>query len=53
MKYRLVTAGAVLVTWIVVYLLNLTDNALTFLIPLAVLAFFQIGEKHLSKYFNR
>lgn len=53
MKYRFLTAGAVILTWLVVYLLNLTDNEFALLIPLTVLAFFQIYEKRMSKYFDR
>jgi hypothetical protein len=45
MKYRFITAGAVLLTWLALYLLNLTDNVIAVFIPIAVLAFFQIGEK--------
>jgi hypothetical protein len=52
MKYRFVTAGAVLLAWLVLYLLSLTDNAIAILIPIAVLAFFQIGEKRYLKKFS-
>ena len=45
MKFRFLTAGAVLATWLLIYSLGLTKNALATLIPIAVLAFFQIGEK--------
>ena len=53
MKYRFLTAGAVILTWLFVYLLDLTENGFALLIPLAVLAFFQINEKRMSKYFKR
>jgi hypothetical protein len=52
MRYRVLTAGAVLLTWLVIYLLDFTKSPIAFLIPLAVLAFFQMGEKRLSKYLN-
>jgi hypothetical protein len=45
MKYRFITVGAVLLTWLVIFILGITDNAFAFLVPGAVLAFFQIGEK--------
>ena len=52
MKYRLLTGCAVLFTWIGLFLLNLTDNGFAILIPVAVLAFFQIGEKRYLKNFS-
>jgi len=52
MKYRILTAGAVIVTWIVVYFLDLTTNSAIFLIPLAVLAFFQLGEKRMKRIYS-
>ena len=52
MKYRLITVSAVLLAWLVIYLLGFTGNALAFLFPGAVLAFFQIGEKRYLKSFN-
>lgn len=45
MKYRLITAGAVLATWLLIYSLGLSKNGFVTLFPIAVLAFFQIGEK--------
>jgi hypothetical protein len=45
MRYRFLTAGAVLAVWMVIYSLGLTQNALVTLIPIGVLGFFQIGEK--------
>jgi hypothetical protein len=45
MRYRFLTAGAVLAAWLVIYVLGLTQNAIVTLIPIGVLAFFQIGEK--------
>jgi hypothetical protein len=53
MKYRLITGGAVLLTWLVLYFLHMTSKGYSVLIPVAVLAFFQMNEKRLSKYFNR
>ena len=53
MAYRIATAGAVLFAWLAIYLLGFTNNSYAFLIPLAVLAFFQINEKRMSKYFDR
>ena len=44
MTYRFVTAAVVLSTWVVIYLLGFTGNSYAFLIPLAVLAAFQINE---------
>lgn len=44
MTYRFATAGAVLLAWLIIYLLGLTSNSYAFLIPLAVLATFQINE---------
>lgn len=44
MTYRFVTAAFVLSTWVVIYLLGFTGNPYAFLIPLAVLATFQINE---------
>ena len=52
MKYRLLTGCAVLFTWIGLFLLNLADNGFAILIPVAVLAFFQIGEKRYLKNFS-
>jgi hypothetical protein len=51
--YRLATAAAVLFTWFLISLLGITSHPFAFLIPLAVLAFFQQNEKWMSKYFNR
>lgn len=45
MKYRFLTAGAVLATWMLIYSLGLVKNGLVTLLPIAVLAIFQIGEK--------
>lgn len=53
MKYRFLTAGAVLLTWVVIYFLGLTGNTFVIFIPIAVLAFFQINEKRLRRYFSR
>ena len=44
MTYRIATAGAVLFAWLVIHLLGFTSNSYAFLIPLAVLATFQINE---------
>ena len=44
MAYRIATAGAVLLAWLAIYLLGFTNNSYAFLIPLAVLAAFQINE---------
>ena len=44
MTYRIATAGAVLLAWLAIYLLGFTNNSYAFLIPLAVLAAFQINE---------
>ena len=52
MKYRFVTAAAVLFTWLFLYLIGLTSNSYALFVPLAVLAFFQIGEKRISKHFS-
>jgi hypothetical protein len=53
MKYRFVTAGAVVLAWVIIFQLNLTRNGFSFLIPVAVLALFQLGEKRIGKYFDR
>jgi len=52
-KYRLVTAVGIALTWPLIYVLNLDDNENAGLIPIAALAFFQIGEKRIRKIFNR
>jgi uncharacterized membrane protein YgaE (UPF0421/DUF939 family) len=52
MKYRFITGGAVLLAWVLVYLLNLTNNWFAILIPVAVLAVFQIKEKRIRKIFK-
>lgn len=52
MKYRFITAGAVLLTWLFIYLLNLTSNWFAILIPVVVLAIFQINEKRIRKIFK-
>lgn len=44
MTYRIATAGAVLFAWLIIHLLGFTSNSYAFLIPLAVLATFQINE---------
>jgi len=44
MAYRFATAGAVLLAWLAIYFLGFTSNSYAFLIPLAVLAIFQINE---------
>lgn len=44
MAYRIATAGAVLLAWLAIYLLGFTSNSYAFLIPLAVLATFQVNE---------
>jgi hypothetical protein len=49
MRYRFLTVGAVLLTWVVIYFLDLTDNWAAVLIPVAVLAIFQINEKRIRK----
>ena len=50
MKFRVITVGAVMVAWLCIYLLDLIQNPIVTLLPIAVLAFFQIGEKrYLSK----
>jgi hypothetical protein len=52
-KYRLVTAGAILLAWIPIYLLGQENNDLIRLFPLALLALFQIGEKQIRDKFNK
>jgi hypothetical protein len=52
-KYRLVTAVGIALTWPLIYMLNLEDSENAYLIPIAALAFFQIGEKRIRKIFNR
>jgi hypothetical protein len=49
MKFRVITAGSVLAAWLFIYLLGLVQNPLVTLIPIAVLAFFQIGETRYLK----
>jgi len=49
MIFRVVTVAAVLLTWFILYLLDLTRNAYSFLIPLLVLAVFQALEKRYRK----
>lgn len=44
MTYRIATAGAVLFAWLINHLLGFTSNSYAFLVPLAVLATFQINE---------
>jgi len=44
MRYRFLTVCAVAATWLLIFSLGLAKNAIVTMIPIAVLAFFQIGE---------
>jgi hypothetical protein len=52
MKFRVITASAVLVAWLCIYLLGLIQNPIITFLPMGVLAFFQIGEKRYLRNLN-
>ena len=53
MKYRLVTAGVIVLAWVPIYLLGQENNDLIRLFPLALLVLFQIGERQIKNLFYK
>jgi hypothetical protein len=49
MMHRILTASAIAISWVFIYLLDLTGKPYIFFIPLAILAIFQISEKRSKK----
>ncbi|CAB4567178.1 MAG: hypothetical protein F2555_02465 [Actinobacteria bacterium] len=49
MMYRILTAGAIAISWVLIYILDLTGKPYIFFIPLAILAIFQVSEKRSKK----
>jgi hypothetical protein len=49
MKYRILTALAIAVSWMLIYVLDLKGKPFIFFVPLAILASFQISEKRFKK----
>jgi hypothetical protein len=49
MMYRILTAIAIAISWAFIYLLDLTGKPYIFLVPLLILAIFQISEKRSKK----
>lgn len=52
MFYRAVTAAAILITGLIIYLLNLNERSWIYLAPLLILAIFQMSENKLRKIKN-